>query len=298
VAERAAAQARQLLLWKEAVNGARRLELADKEYRDGNIPVASRMYVALALRYRATPAGQIARQRLANLALEAREKLRKIDEGLAEHEFAPPAIGSFDDPARGDGSHFSGWPDDSFPPADPAQLPFGAESPQQNSRPSVEEAFLQYDKLARQYEGVPAIALELRRHVTRLRQQPEYAAVLDEPEARELWNSGQEHERTGEACCAFWAYESAARLEPAPSAVLASVRLAEMKRDPGTVAAAQTCRQIRECHHMYLRAERLIESRPTKAREMFAEILVNAPADSEVRRLATQRVAELSPVSP
>ena len=256
------------------------------------------MYVALALRYRVTPAGQMARQRLAHLVLEARAKLQKIDARLAEHEFAPPAIDSFDDPARGDGSHFSDWPAGSFPPINPAQLPFETGPPQQNWQPSVEEAFLQYDKLARQYEEVPAIALELRRHVARLRQQPKYAAVLDEPEARELWNSGQNHEKTGEACCAFWAYESAARLEPAPSAILASARLAEMKRDPGTVAAAQTCRQIRECHHVYLRAERLIETRPSKARAMFAEILLNAPADSEVRRLARQRVAELSPASP
>ena len=157
----------------------------------------------------------------------------------------------------------------------------------------VTEAFRHYSDLAEEYECVPVVARELRRHISRQTRRPEYAAVLNEPKAKKLWESGQQHEGKGEMCCAYWVYERAARLVPAPSAHGARDRLAWMKQDPEVVASAETCKCIRECHKSYLLAERLIELRPRLAKERFAEIVDRAPDESEVHRLANQRLAEL-----
>jgi hypothetical protein len=228
------------------------------------------MYLSLALRHRKTQAGKEAKQRLAQLAEEARDKLRQIDARLAgDDDFRPP-VESLQ-----------------------AERPPRAEPSPQQWQNRVIEAFRQYSELIEQYENVPTVASELRRHVARQRRQPEYAAVLNEPKAKTLWELGQQHEKKGEPCCAYWMYDRSARLVPAPSALRARDRFAEMKRDAAVVAAAETCRCIRECHGAYLIAERLIALKPERAKERLAEIVQRAPEDSEVYRLAKARLAEL-----
>jgi len=267
---RAAVEKRQAKLWKEAADASARLSVANKAYDDGDIRVASRMFVSVALRHRNTPAGKQARERLGNLAQEARGKLAEIDTRLAGQDARVPPI----DPLTGDYG----------PPAEPSP---------HNRQELVTESFRQYSELAELYEGVPEVARELRRHVSRQRRVPEYAVVLNEPQAKKLWELGQQHEAKGEACCAYWTYERAARLGPAPSALRAGTRIAEMKQGPEVVASAENCKCIRECHELYLRAEKLVELRPVLARERFAEIVRRAPEDSEVHRLAKKRLATL-----
>ncbi len=267
---RAAAKARQMRLWKEAATAAARLAAADRTRQEGDIRVASGIYLSVALKQKATPTGQQAKQRLAELAAEARERCHQIDTRLINLE----------DPHR---------PID----APPGEHWLPLEPPPSESQDTIAEAFRQYSDLADQYELVPVVARELRRHIARQRRRPEYAAALNEPEAKALWEAGQQHERKGEACCAYWVYESSARLVPAPSALKSRDRMAEMKRDPEVVSSAETCKCIRECHKIYLQAERLIELRPLIAKERFAAIVDRAPDDSEVYRLAKQRLASM-----
>jgi hypothetical protein len=263
---RAAAEARQAYLWKQAATAATRLAAGEKAYQEGDIRVASRIYLKLALSRKKTPAAAEAKQRLTQLAEEAREKVRGIDARLvAQQGVSSPGE----------------WPATAGPP------PVGASAP---GGDLVTEAFRQYDQLARQYGGVPAASRELRGHVARQRRRPQYAAVLNEPEARALWEAAQQHEAKDERCCAYWVYRRAARLVPAPSAQLARDRLAELQQDPEVVASAEVCRKLRECHKIYTRAERLSELKPGRAQELYAEVVRRAPRDSEVYRLAQTRV--------
>ena len=124
----------------------------------------------------------------------------------------------------------------------------------------------------------------------KLRRQPEYASVLNELAAKSLWELGQEHERDDQLCCAYWVYKRAAELTPAPSAVLAKNRFAELDKDPQVVASAEKCRTLQWCHQAYLRADRLLELKPERATELFAEIVSRAPKDSEVYREAKKHV--------
>lgn len=266
---RAFAEARQRDLLEQASTAAARLAAADRAYKEGDIRVASGIYVRMALRRATDPATaeakQRAQQRLAELAEEARQKLKEIDATLEE-----------------EGTFLS-----------PGEL-FGA----QGELPAqwvdrVTEAFQQYDRLADDYGGVPEAKGQIRAHIAKQRRRPEFAATLNEPEAKALWELAQQHEAEDHQCCAYWVYRQAARLTPAPSARRASDRLAEMEQDPQIVAAAETCRRLQQCHKIYNRAERLIELRPQRAKELFQEIIALAPEDSEVYRAARMRMQQM-----
>ena len=81
---------------------------------------------------------------------------------------------------------------------------------------------------------------------------------------------------------------------PAPSAVQAGFRFAELAEDPQVVASAQACRELKWCHQAYVRAERLLSGKPEAANEIFAEIVRRAPEDSEVYRAATRALAAMN----
>jgi tetratricopeptide (TPR) repeat protein len=157
----------------------------------------------------------------------------------------------------------------------------------------VERAFKQLDSLATEYENVPKFNHEIAEHVHKLHSEPKYQAVLNEPRAAELVDEAQRSEAAGETCCAFMAYEEAAKLLPAPSAKRAEERWNSMKQDPKLVADADTCRRLRECLRMYHTAELLEKSSPGKAVEMFKKILSNSPSSSEVHRCASEELAKL-----
>ena len=150
--------------------------------------------------------------------------------------------------------------------------------------------FCEYDRLITQYGELPAVGTEIKAHVAKLRHQPEYAVILNEPAATALWKRGRQYERDDHLCCAYWAYKAAAELLPAPSAVLASNRFADLAKDPQVVAAAESCRELKWCHQAYLRAERLLKVKPESAKEVFAEIVRRAPEDSEVYLAAKRQI--------
>jgi len=258
---RAAIMARQAQLMKKAATATARLDVAEKAYQDGDLRVASRIYLSLALSRSKVPATAEAKSRLKQLAEEARTKLDAINEKLT-------AGGSVSSPGNRETSPQQ-WVD------------------------LVTEAFSQYKQLEDNYDDVPVVNREIRTHVAKQRRRPEIAAVLNEPEAASLLEVARQHEKNNEHCCAFWVHERASKLLPAPSAQISRDRLAEMKQDADAVAAAKACRDVRECQIIYHRAELLIDKRPTRAKELFSEIVRRTPEDSEIHRAALKHVEKL-----
>ena len=263
----AAMLAREKGLLEQATTTSLLLDAAERAYKEGDIRVASKIFVSIALKYRGHPIAARARQRLALLAAEARQKLEGIDAKLAREE-----------------SVLS--PGESPQPLTPQQLAARWEK-------IVVEAFQEYDQIADDYGGVPEVKRELKPHVAKQRRRFEFAAVLQEPEAKMLWEEGQRHEREDQLCCAYWVYKEAAGLAPARSAGLARRKFAEMDRDAKIVAAARACRELQECHKIYNRAERLRKAGGDKAKELFAQIVARAPAGTEIHRAALAHLQEM-----
>lgn len=264
-AARAMAVAQQEELWIKARNGAIRLDAAENAYANDNIYLAAKLYASLVRSRPKTPVNDKALQRLQALADEARQKLAETDKTLEQCASRMSAS---------DWKYKESWP---------ADLP-----------EKINHAFLQYEQIVDQYGAVSAVRSELKSHVTTQRQHPYYSAVLNEPEANTLLELARQHEKNDQVCCAFWVYEDASELAPAPSAKVAAHRLAEMKRDPEIVAAAERCRKLQWCHRHYNHAENLAKVRPEKAKEYYQEILENSPADSEIHKAARNRLAEMT----
>ncbi len=66
-----------------------------------------------------------------------------------------------------------------------------------------------------------------------------------------------------------------------------------MEQDPEVVASAVACRDLQESHRDYRRAENLSKVRRERAKELFAQVVERAPADSEVHRAALARLQEM-----
>ncbi len=277
----------------------------------GDLRVAGRIYVSLVLKRPATPASETAKQRVAELQTEAREKLAELDRRLpgggghtaADGRYAG-SISSRHDPgadatemakSKSHGARAAGAKKEAGEPDD-AEDDAGDEPAEQTADASaagnsgILAVFQDYDRLIAKYGELPAVGPEIKAHVSKLRHQPEYAVILNEPAATKLWKLGGEYERDNHVCCAYWTYKKAAEFLPAPSAVLASQRFADLAKKPEVVASAETCRELKWCHQAYRRAERLTEANPERAKELYAEIVSRAPADSEVYRAAKQRV--------
>jgi hypothetical protein len=126
-----------------------------------------------------------------------------------------------------------------------------------------------------------------------LRNDPFFAAVLQEPAAAELWAMGQEHEKNQQACCAVLVYEQAASFLPAASAKLAKSRLAVLAKDPLVAREVDRCRVLQVCHEKYREAEKIKKARPDKAREHLARILELAPQDTAIHKAAREQIAML-----
>jgi hypothetical protein len=253
----AAAEAWQSELFRREAGAAQRLAAADRAYQEGNVRLATAIYVRLAGSKPAGPSTATARERLAKLAEEARQKLKAVDARLVPEAVTPEAGKSANSP-----------------------------TPTRLAPETILQAFEDYDEIASQYGKVPEVKRELASHISRQRRKAEYAAVLNETQAKELWEMGQRHERDDQACCAYWAYEQAARLVPAESALRAKWRFEAMKLDPNVVEAAKTCRELRRCHEVYHRATMMAKVKPERAKELYAEILRRAPADSAIYRTA------------
>jgi hypothetical protein len=255
----AVAEARQAQLFRSETAAAKRLAAGDRAYEEGDIRLATQIYVRLMASRPPSPSSKSAKERLAKLAEEARQKIKAVDATLAG-ETSPSRVS----------------PGESANSTAPARL-----APE-----TILKAFADYDEIASQYGKVPEVKKEITSHVAKQRRQAQYAAVLNESRAKELWELGQQYEKDDERCCAYWAYQEGARLVPAESALRAKERFEEMKKDPEVVEAAKTCRELRRCHEIYRTATILAEVRPDRARELYADILRRAPESSEIYRLA------------
>ena len=71
-----------------------------------------------------------------------------------------------------------------------------------------------------------------------------------------------------------------------------------MKQDPRIVASAEACRELQQCHKIYNRAKKLISPRPTRAKELFAQIVARAPEDSQLYRAARAHLDEMQRSAP
>lgn len=167
-----------------------------------------------------------------------------------------------------------------------------------SSEPSGDEGvlatFAKMDALLWQYETVPGVAVGLRRRLGRLRRDERYAGILREPEAATLWEQGRLHEEAQELCCAYVAYEQAARLTPAPSARRAERRSRQLSEDPRIEEAVELCRKLRECHQWYELGELLAKAGSLEqARRLFEQVVDAAPSDSTVHAAALHKLQRL-----
>jgi hypothetical protein len=259
----AAAEAQAARLMREIANAAQRLQAGDRAYQEGDVRLAGRIYVGLAGSRRPDPITLQARERLTRLAHMAREELDQVDAKLVPTPRMP------------DGSAHAPSPDPL--PAD-----------------RVQEAFQDYDEILAKYANVPLAKREITAHVARQRRQPQYAAVLNEQRASQLLELAQHHEQCEELCCAYWVYQDAARLVPAPSALEARARFDCLAADPELIRSAQVCRELRWCHSAFERAEMLVKVKPETARDLYGEILRRAPEDSEIHRAARAKYKALA----
>lgn len=158
----------------------------------------------------------------------------------------------------------------------------------------VVEALNLYSDLAREFEFVPTVGDEAKSRIATLEHRREYAAVIKEEEAKQLWEVGRELEANGELCCAYLLYERASELRPAVSARRSAERMQKLiLADASLRAAVERCRSVRECHELYRKAELLAKSAPMQARELLQQILDKAPPESEVHVAARQRLLSL-----
>lgn len=288
-----------------------RLAMAESAQKSGLIRKAVTLYTRVALNKDAPEQAAAARQALTALQDEARQKFDDIETRLADATSvsapAVPAAGSKSKSAapgstgsksryHRDAIAIPGLEDDT-PVAGPGEqqpAPPATGAKPDDPNAVVLSCFEEFDKLLWAYDDVPRIGPELRRRLVKLRRSPQYALVLNEPEAARLWQLGQQHEMDDQTCCAFLVYEQAVKLSPAPSAELAQKRLSALKRDKTEVAAAERCRHLRACHKTFERAERLAKVAPDKAKQLLGEVVTSAPTDSELYRVARERLNTLT----
>lgn len=156
-------------------------------------------------------------------------------------------------------------------------------------------AFDNLEGLAREYQGVPETGKLLTKRLQELREEPRFAAALREPRAAMFLAQGNTYEKAKQPCCAMLCYEEAALSLPAASARQAGERLAELRRDPDLVAAANRCRTLRACHELYARARGWQKTRDgaSQARLLYEQVLATAPAGSKVTVAARERLRQL-----
>lgn len=265
-AAQAAAQREAAALRRAAAN-RNLLEVAQQAESEGDLRVASRLYQRIALSRPRTAANETAQQRLGRLQSEALTKLQSLEDKLADLG----GQASSASPARG------------LRPIPGRSLDAG----------KVTAIFEELDQLILEYAGIATVETKVQERVSQLRGRPQYAAVLQEPTAAELWKLGQDYEQQQQVCCAVIAYEQAANLTHAPSARQARTRLAELQKDDAVVADTRRCRVLQLCHEHYDKAQRVKETLPDKAREYLAQIIELAPPDTTVHQAAREQIAML-----
>jgi hypothetical protein len=235
--------------------------IAQQAEQGGDMTVAARVYQRLALSRPRTEVTVSAQQRLNYIQSDAQSKLQALEDQLnlvSGRSNVPSALKRVD-----------------------------VDSEQ------VIRIFAELDKLALEYAGATSIQNKIQERVDQLRKQKQFAAILQEPVASELWKVGQKHEAQQKLCCAFLAYEQAVYLAPAPSAEQAKARLKQLQADDAVVASAQQCKNLQMCHEKYRRAQVIKTTLPDRARTYFSEILEIAPPDTSIHKAAREQIASL-----
>ena len=259
-AAQAAAQ-KEAALRRRQASDRQMLELAKEHEQGGDLATASRLYQRVSLR---RPANETNK--------EAQQRLEKIQEG----PFATLAA-----------------LEEQLQKLKPKGSAFKTTGPLSVDVAAVTQVFDALDKLLLEFAAVATVEGRIADRMKTLRNDPLFAAVLQEPAAAELWEMGQEHEKNQQACCAVLVYEQAASFLPAASAKLARTRLATLTKDPLVKKEVEQCRVLQLCHAKFREAEQVKTSNPTKAREHLARILELAPQDTTIHKAAREQIAML-----
>jgi hypothetical protein len=243
----------------QAMSDQKKWAMAQKADSEGDLRTASQLYMKLALRRSPHTAG--AKQRLAQIQSAAGSKWKALEGQLTQISGREAPVSSLH--------------------------PVGLDAEQ------VTQVFAEMDKLAEEYAGVATVDNQIEQRLKKLRKDPQYAAVLQEPAAADLWSLAQEYEASQQACCAVVVYEQAAAMKPAPSAERAKARLAVLQADPEVVAATKRCRDLQLCHEHFRRAELIKSHLPDQARDYYSKILAVAPTDTPIYQAAREQIAML-----
>jgi hypothetical protein len=262
----ASSAARALALREDALRAkfARNANLwnvAQQAEQGGDEKVAARLYQRLALSRPRTEVTTSAQTRLSQIQSAALSKLETLESEL--------------NAASGRG---------------------GVPSALQSTRVDADrviKVFAELDQLAIEYAGVSSIETKIKERTEALRTKRQFATILQEPVANQLWTLGQKHENEQKRCCAFLVYEQAANLVPAPSAELARARLRQLEADAAIVAEASKCKNLQLCHEKYERAMSIKSSLPDRAREYLSQILEVATPDTSIHKAAREQIAML-----
>lgn len=279
----------------EALRAAKTAEsliaAADKAREEGNARMASRLYVRL-LRGRGTPREyvQTTREALANMGTDARERLEEIQAVLgALSEQLSQAEQREETSGKSQLATLAELLED--PPPTSSE-----ESSPQDVRKEFLAAVDALEALAWDYGHVPEVNKELKARLAYMRRNPRYVALRNEPRATAFWQLGSQHEQRDELCCAYGAYEKAAKLLPAPTARQAAQRLGVMReQNEGIEQSTRRCRQLRTCHQIFSRAERLakVPNRLDRAARLYEEVLAKAPSDSPIHASALKELNKI-----
>jgi hypothetical protein len=249
---------RQRRVLHNARTNAARLKAADEARQAGDIPLACRIYCRVATDRSQNAAVQTARRRLDDLKKEAAAQTAPAIDRLASFV-----------------------------------VESSSEMMKEEDAKRLEDSVDEMRGLIEKYGDVPEVGRRLKSTLSIHLKRPEIRAVLCEPEAKEIWQAGQALEAQESVCCAQLLYEEAAKGLPAPSALKAQKRLAELRQDPQRVADAEACRALKWCHQKFRIAEMLTKAEPRRARELFKQIAAKAPDDSQIHVEAKNRLALL-----
>ncbi len=186
---RAATEAYEKAIWQKSQTDAARLKLADQAHQRGDIKTAVYIYIRLTHSHPPNQVTEDAKERIKSLPKEAYDKLATIDATLSGYDMQFSLYELYDDRIDHQSNQgIAAW------------------------EKTVHQAFEKYDQLADDYQVLPSVSKKLKSQVKVQHRRPEIAAVLNEPEAKTLYEAGQQHETDGHACCAYWVYRQAADL--------------------------------------------------------------------------------------
>lgn len=284
-------------LRRNALSAEARLAAAQRARQSGQTRIAGRLYMRLGLVRRSTPPqyAQAAHQALSEMRDEARAKLAEIEYRLDHAQPVLEVASEEVDSSEAQIAEIVKAFEEIVANYKPQWVMDRPEAAPSRGSQEILDAFKQLEQLAWDYDTVPTAKKELDSRWRQLRRDARFAAALNEPKAVALWERGREHERGGEGCCAYLAFQEAARLLPAPSAKQAQARLQQRQGDAQFLASVERCQRLRACHKTYQLAELFaaVPERSPEARRLFEKVVADSPQDSPIHTAAQTQLAKL-----